>query len=114
MSEAELPERIRTMPDEPASISQLNGVLSEDGNKVKVTIELTNGSTHPDLELTLKSAENEELSHTTILENFGPRMVFSMHIRQARVKYPLKLTCKLSYLDDSVFSQAETLIENQK
>jgi len=114
MSEAQLPERKRTLPDEPASISQLNGILSEDCHKVKVTVELTNGATHPDLELTLTDADNVELSRTTILENFGPRMVFTMHIRQSQVKFPLKLWCELSYLDESAFSQAETLIGNQK
>ena len=113
MSDNQTPERKRIMPDTPASIFHLNGILSEDQRKVKVMVELSNGSTHPDLELTLVSADGKELSHTTILENFGAQLHFTMHIRQTQVKFPITLGCKLSYTDENTFSQAETTLKNQ-
>ena len=113
MSDNQIPERKRTMPDEPASISHLSGTLSEDQKKVKITVELSNGSTHPDLELTLMSADGKELGRTIILENFGSQLLFTMHIRQTQVKFPITLGCKLSYIDENTFSQAETTLENQ-
>jgi hypothetical protein len=111
MSEPSIPERVRTLPDEPAVIERLLGVLSEDQRKVKVTVELSNGQTHPDLELVLQSADGKEISRTTILENFGPRLSFTMHIRQADVKFPISLSCQLSYLDGQVYSEKTLTLE---
>lgn len=112
MTEEKIPERQRSLPENPAEITNLTGVLSQDQRRVQVTVVLSNGATHPDLELTLESATGQELSRTTILENFGPRLVFTMHIRQAQVQFPLRLNCKLSYLDDETYSAKEIQVEN--
>ena len=113
MSEAPIPERQRSLPENPAVISHLAGVLSDDKRTVRVNIELSNGLTQPDLELILKSAEQLELSRTTIIENIGPRLSFTMHIRQQQVKFPLILACQLSYLTDSIYSEKEITVENK-
>lgn len=105
MSNLDVPERKRTLPENPAEIKDLSGKLSEDQKKVTVTLELTNGSTHPDIELTLLDAEGKQLAHTTILENFGPRLGFTMHTRQDPVKTPLKLVGTVNYVDGQNFSE---------
>jgi hypothetical protein len=111
MSEETIPERKRVLPDFPAEISQLGGVLSEDAHRVKVNVELSNGKTHPDLGLTLQDAAGKELSRTTILENFGPLLAFTLHIRQEEVHFPLSLTCQLSYVDDQIHCEKTIAIE---
>ncbi len=111
MSNETIPERKRVLPDSPAEILQLDGQLSEDSRRVKVNVELSNGKTHPDLELILQDATGKELARTTILENFGPTLTFTMHIRLAEVGFPLSLTCRLSYLDDQVHSEKKITIK---
>lgn len=110
MSDLSVPERQRSMPEEPAEITLLQGVLSDDQKKVAVTVELSNGMTHPDIELSLYDAEKKLLSHTTILENFGPRVMFTMHTRQQTCKFPLSVSCSLSYLNDQVFSEKSAVV----
>lgn len=105
MSDLSVPERQRSMPEDPAQITLLQGVLSSDQKKVAVTVELSNGVTHPDIELSLYDVEKTLLSHTTILENFGPRIVFTMHTRQQTAKLPLSVNCSLSYLNDQIFCE---------
>ncbi|MHC1740854.1 MAG: hypothetical protein AB9897_07065 [Anaerolineaceae bacterium] len=111
MSDSPIPERQRKLPDHPAVISQLDAVFSEDQRKVKVSVQLSSGDTHPDLELILKSADGLEICRTTIIENFGPSIAFTMHIRPAKVIPPLSVTCLLIYLDDQVYSEKETVVQ---
>ena len=112
MSDLPIPERHRKMPENPAVIEELNGVLSEDKRRVRVNIVLSNGTTHPDLELILNDANELELSRTSVFENFGPGFAFTMHIRQPKVKFPLSLTCQVNYLDDQVYSEKKITIDN--
>jgi hypothetical protein len=105
---APLPEpRKRVMPEHPANISKLQGELSPDKKRIRVTIELDREDTRPDLDLFLQDAKGIELCHSTIIENFGPRMNFTLHIRQENAIFPLRLVCQLSYLEDKVFSEKE-------
>jgi hypothetical protein len=111
MSDLEVPERKRSLPENPAVIKELTGKLSEDQKKVQVTLELSNGSTHPDIALTLFDAEGKQLAHTTILENFGPRLTFTMHTRQNPAKMPLRLVGEVNYLDGQIFSEKAITID---
>jgi len=113
MDESLIPERHRSLPVDPAVVSQLTGALSQDHHKIQVTIELSNGFTRPDLELILFAASHQKIARTTVIENLGPRMVFTMHIRQPEGSFPLTLRCQLSYLDDQVFSEKEISIESE-
>ena len=113
MSDISVPDRQRSLPENPAEISTLSGILSENQNRVAVMVELTNGLTHPDLELTLYDADHASLSKSLILENIGPQLVFTMHIRQKTVKFPLTIHCALSYVDDQIFSEKEAAVENK-
>ena len=106
-----VPERKRSMPENPAEITGLKGKLSDDQHKVAVTVELSNGSTTPDIEIFLYDAKKHLLGHSTILENFGPRLAFTLHTRQESVLLPLKLVCSLNYLEGQVSSQKEITIE---
>lgn len=109
--ETAVPERKRSLPETPAEIAELSAALSEDARRVKVTAKLTNGATQPDLELILEDGAGKELSRTTILENFGLALNFTMHIRQVEAKFPLSLTCQLSYLDNQIYSERTIQIE---
>jgi hypothetical protein len=109
--ETPIPERKRSKPETPAEISELNGTLSEDARRVKVRAKLSNGMTQPDLELILLDETGREIARTTILENFGQLLTFTMHIRQSDVKFPLSLTCQLSYLDNQIHSEKMIRIE---
>jgi len=110
MSNLEVPERKRTLPENPAEIKDLSGKLSEDRKRVLVTLELSNGSTHPDISLTLYDADGKQLAHTTILENFGPRLTFTMHTRRDPLMMPLKLVGEINYVDGQIFNQKGIII----
>jgi hypothetical protein len=113
MSDITVPDRQRSLPENPAEISMLSGILSENQNRVAVMVELTNGVTHPDLELALYDADHSSLSKSLILENIGPQLAFTMHIRQKTVKFPLTIHCALSYVDDQISSEKEVVVENK-
>ncbi|NMC85084.1 MAG: hypothetical protein GYA58_07335 [Anaerolineaceae bacterium] len=107
MDDAQVPSRIRTMPEKPATLSEVTAVLSDDKRRVQVLVKLSNGSTQPDLELILKDAAGAELSRATIMENFGNVLKFTLHIRTVPVTYPLSVRVELSYLENEVFSSQE-------
>lgn len=107
MDDAQVPPRIRTMPEKPATLSEVTAVLSDDDRRVQVLVKLSNGSTQPDLELILKDATGTELSRAMILENFGNVLKFTLHIRTVQVTYPLSVRVELSYLENEVFSSQE-------
>jgi hypothetical protein len=107
MDDAQVPPRIRTMPENPATLSEVTAVLSDDKRRVQVLVKLSNGSTQPDLELILKDAAGAELSRAMILENFGNVLKFTLHVRAAQVTYPLSVRVELSYLENEVFSSQE-------
>lgn len=111
MTDAPLPVRKRQIPETPAQISSLVGVLSPDQKRVKVSVELDIDTTRPDLEMILLDANKEEVSRSTIIEHFGSRIDFTLHIRHADVPLPLTLTCKLSYQEDVVQSEKTVFVE---
>lgn len=112
MNDLPLEPRKRTMPEHPAVIHNLIGELSEDRRKVRASIELDRDDTRPDLEFSLVDAYSAEISRATIIEVFGTSMSFTLHIRKENVRFPIRLICKLSYLDDQVDSEKEVTIEN--
>jgi hypothetical protein len=111
MNDEPIEPRKREIPINPASIANLIGELSDDERRVRITVELTRDDTRPDLDLHLNDATGIEISRSTILEVFGPSMVFTMHIRKTEPKFPLTLTCRLNYLDDTIQSEKEIIIE---
>lgn len=111
MSDAPLPVRKRELPENPAEISELLGQLSIDQKKVKISVELSNDTTRPDLDLVLQDANGEEVGHSTIIENFGSHFEFTMHVRHSGVPMPLRLTCKLSYEEEKVQSEKTVFVE---
>lgn len=111
MTDTHSPTRIRFTPENPAEITYLSGVLSSDQRKVRVSIELSLDSTRPDIELALNDSKGEEICRSTIIENFGAKVDFTMHIRQTQVNLPLKLICSLSYEDDKLQTEKDVLVE---
>jgi hypothetical protein len=111
MDDAQVPPRIRKMPENPATISEVIATLSEDQRRVQVVVKLSSGATQPDLELVLKDATGTELSRAIILENFGNLLKFTLHVRAAQVIYPLAVSVELSYLENEIFSKKEILID---
>lgn len=111
MTDTPLPVRKRELPTTPAEISALAGVLSPDQKKVKVSLELSSDTTRPDLELILTDKDRNEVSRSTIIENFGSHIDFTLHIRHSGVPLPLHLTCQLSYLEDVVQCEKTVFVE---
>jgi hypothetical protein len=105
MSEQTIEPRKRTLPEHPVNIRSLAGELSEDKRKVRVSVELSRDDTRPDLDLVLADANGMEISHATIIENFGAGMDFTLHIRTSQVRFPLTLNCRLSYVDEEIASE---------
>ena len=105
-----LPTRQRVTPEIPARIVQLTGTLSGDQQKVNVTVKLDLDSTHPDLELILSDAKGMELCRSTIIENIGAQISFTLHIRRAEVDQPLTLKCTVSYEEDQISSEEQTKV----
>jgi hypothetical protein len=110
MNDLPLEPRKRSMPEHCASIKTLTGELSEDNRKARATVELDREDTHPDLEFILVDTDGAEISRATIIEVLGPSMTFTLHMRKENVRFPIRLICKLSYLDDQVDSEKEVTI----
>lgn len=113
MGELKIEPRKRVLPEFPASISSLSGELSQDKRKVRVSVELSREDTRPDLDLSLSDSTKTEICHSTIIENFGARMDFTLHIREEGIQFPMVLKCQLSYLDDEIFSEKECFIPEE-
>ncbi len=111
MSEMPLPQRKREIPEKPAEITSITGSLSSDQKRVKVSIQLSDDSTRPDLELILEDMNKEEICRSTIIENFGDQINFTLHIRKSGFTQPYKLICKLSYDEDKVQSEKTVIVE---
>lgn len=104
--------RKRTMPEHPAKIATLAGEYCEDAQRVRVSLELSRDDTRPDLDLRLIDANGLELCHSTIIENFGATLNFTLHTRKEIIAFPLTLNCQISYVDDEIQSTKEVTILN--
>jgi len=113
MTDAPLTPRKRTTPENPAEIASLSGVLSIDKRKIRVSIQLSNEATRPDLELVITDQKKHEICRSTIIENFGDRIDFTMHNRHPQIEFPLTLTCSLSYEEEIVFSEKTVFVEQE-
>jgi hypothetical protein len=113
MSDELIEPRQRSLPEHPAGIQALHTELCEDRSKVRVTVELTRDDTRPDLDLRLFDAVGAEICHSTIIEVMGAAMNFTLHIRKPGVKFPLRLNCQLSYIDDVIQAEKEITIPEE-
>jgi hypothetical protein len=105
--------RKRFLPENPADISSLSAELSDDRRKVRVKVVLNRDDTRPDLDLKLIDAEDIELFHSTIIENIGAKVDFTLHIRKETITFPLLLICRISYVDEEIKSEKEVPILNE-
>ena len=113
MNETMIEPRKRTMPEQPAKIKSLGGEFFEDSRRVRASLELSRDDTRPDLDLRLIDAEGIELCHATIIENIGATLIFTLHIRQESIIFPLTLNGRLSYMDGEIQSEKEVSIHNE-
>jgi hypothetical protein len=113
MTDAPIPTRKRVTPENPAEIITLSGVLSADQRRVRVSVQLSSETTRPDLELVIADAKGEEVCRSTIIENFGDRITFTMHIRSSQTEFPLTLACSLSYEEDIYLAEKKVFVEQE-
>jgi len=113
MNETMIEPRKRLIPEQPAIIKSLGGELCEDSRRVRVSVELSRDDTRPDVELRLIDANGNVLSHSTIIENIGAILNFTLHIRKETIAFPLTLNCQLNYVDEEIQSDKEVVILNE-
>ncbi len=79
------------------------------GNRFRVTIELAENHSKPNILLVLVDADQKEISRSMILEAIGTHTVFTMHARVPDPVYPLSLTCS-TYLDEDQTADTQSIL----
>ncbi len=86
------------MTPEETRITSLTAEPYPDGYRLRVNIEMTPFQKRPHLEVTLKDAEGEEVTSSSIVEPMSWKIEFTMHIR-GELKNPYTLEARLFYPD---------------
>ncbi len=68
-----------------------------DGDKVRVHIELTPFTEHPNLDVSILDKDESEVSNVSIIETMVRKMVFTMHLRTPQKSGRFTLVAKLVY-----------------
>lgn len=89
--------------DKPA-LTLLTGVLKEDSKRVRVTVELSDASSHPDIELALLDEARNEITRSVILGVLASHLEFTLHLRSA-VSSALFVSAVLKGVDGQVIDQ---------
>lgn len=93
-------------PAEAIHIEELHVEPWPDGQRVRVHLALSPFTTRPNLEAAIFDAEENEIQRIHIVENMDTRLVFTMHLRRARL--PGKFTLKVQ-----VFLDAEQILDQK-
>jgi hypothetical protein len=88
----------RTAPEETKILS-LTAEPYEDGQRVRVNIEISPFEQRPHLEFTLTDTENKEISSASFVEPMAWKLEFTMHVRSKPADGPLALAARLYYPD---------------
>jgi hypothetical protein len=86
----------RTTPEETKILS-LSAEPYEDGQRVRVNIEMSPFEKRPHLEFTLTDIENKEISSASFVEPMAWKLEFTMHVRTKPADGPLDLAARLYY-----------------
>lgn len=92
-------ELAKLLPPEDVRIIDLAAEPYEDGQRVRVNIEMSPFEQRPHLEINLCDAEEQEISHASFVEPMTWKLEFTMHLRKKPVPGPLDLEARLFYPD---------------
>jgi len=88
----------RTAPEETKILS-LTADPYEDGQRVRVNIELSPFEKRPHIEFLLTDRESKEISSASFVEPMAWKLEFTLHLRTEPAEGPLNLTARLFYPD---------------
>jgi hypothetical protein len=84
----------------------------DDGRKVRVHLQITPFLERPNIEVTIKDPQEEEVASIYIVETIEDRMVFTMHLRSPEMihgKYTL--SASMSYQEVGTVAQESVVFE---
>jgi len=87
------------LPPEEVSITELTAEPYEDGQRIRVNIEISPFEKRPHLTVTLSDTKKQEISQTSFVEPMTWKLEFTMHLRTEPAKGPLDLEARLFYPD---------------
>ncbi len=73
---------VERLPPADVRLADLQASPSDDGNKVRVTLEITPFLQRPYLELVLADASGQELASASIIEPMAWKLELTLHIRK--------------------------------
>jgi hypothetical protein len=85
------------LPPEEVRLTGLSAEPYPDGQRIRVTLEITPFQQRPWLEVTLFDAEDEEVASANIIEPLNWKMEFTMHIRRNEPEGKYTLKARLYY-----------------
>jgi hypothetical protein len=88
----------RSSPEQTKIIS-LTAEPYEDGQRVRVNIEMSAFEKRPHLEFTLTDKESQEISSASFVEPMAWKLEFTLHLRTKPADGPLDLEARLFYPD---------------
>ena len=93
------------LPPQEVRILGLGAEPWQNGQRVRVNIEVTPFLEPPNLEVTITNSQQEEIASIHIIQTVDNRMTFTMHIRTAQASGSCTLTAMLSYPETGVVHQ---------
>jgi hypothetical protein len=100
----------RTAPEETKILS-LTAEPYEDGQRVRVNIEMSPFEQRPHLEFVLTDTENKEISSASFVEPMTWKLEFTLHLRAKPADGPLDLAARLYYPDGPEAEPASVRID---
>ena len=76
------PDTVPLTPDE-IKIQSLSAILLTDGQRVRVNLEITPFQKNPNVVITIKNLDGEEVTCITIIETIEYDMEFTLHLRSS-------------------------------
>jgi hypothetical protein len=95
------------LPPDQVRIRGINIEPWPDGKRIRVGVTLTPFEKQPNLELSLYNSQGIEIANAMIIETMLPKLVITLHIREADPSGKYRLLGKLSYADLGVTQEME-------
>lgn len=92
-------DNLERTPPEETKILSLAAEPYEDGQRVRVNIEMSLFEKRPHLEVSLTDTKGEEISTASFVEPMNFKLEFTLHLRTEPAEGPLDLEARLFYPD---------------
>lgn len=99
------------LPPEEVKITGFHAQPYPEGQRIRVTLEMTPFQVRPWLEITMLDSEGEEVATANIIEPLNYKIELTMHIRREEHVGKYKLVARLFYPDLPENDQKEFLFE---